>query len=405
MAGGFADARGVGRRLDVADELNRGALPRRVAREDDPDPAAGAGRSRAGIGLRNRRDVPLREFGGGQARLEILQLPVAAEKHGDVAGNGGARQLLIVVVPEHRSWRCAALNRVAQKAEQAQHRAAMWFLAENRPPVAIDELAALCPEHGEMIEDRRFPAARVIEVAGDTVLARDAARRVEELVPGPRRRRDEILAVEEHAAVGLVPHAVHMARGVRQRLNREREKVAAVLFGPVGVQRLHVVLQQRQPEAVDRGDVRQAARRRGELQLRFVQLQPRHHRHAQLHAGMRARPVVEHHGERAGDRRTRGQMRVVLLRPDVQGERRIGAPDAHRRDEVLGGGGRRGGEHEQHDEANDGVTHAHPEPFDCAAHHDRCRRCRAAGTAEIICRCSSVPCCAQTDRSATQSPP
>ena len=77
MAGGFADPRGVRRRLDVADELDRGALPRRVAREHHPDPAAGAGRSRAGVGLRNRRDVPLRELRGRQpaCRSRNCQLP------------------------------------------------------------------------------------------------------------------------------------------------------------------------------------------------------------------------------------------------------------------------------------------------------------------------------------------
>ena len=165
VPGRFADACGVRGRFDVADELDRGALPRRVAREDDPDPAAGAGRPRAGVGLGNRRDVPFREVGRREPRLQILQLPVAAEKHGDVAGDGRARQLLIVVVPDHRSRRRAALNRVAQKAEQPEHRAPVRFLAEDRAPVAVDELAALGPEHREVIEHRRLPAAGVVEIA------------------------------------------------------------------------------------------------------------------------------------------------------------------------------------------------------------------------------------------------
>src|SRR6185295_14063420 len=114
-------------------------------------------------------------------RLQVLQLPVAAEKHRGVAGDGGAGQLLVVVVPEHGSWRRAALDRVAEEAQEAEHRAAVRLLAESRPAVAIDQLATLGPEHRQVIEDRRFPSAGVVEIAGNVLLTRDAAGRVEQL--------------------------------------------------------------------------------------------------------------------------------------------------------------------------------------------------------------------------------
>ena len=42
--------------------------------------------------------------------------------------------------------------------------------AEDRPAVGVDQLAALRPEHRQMIEDRRLPAAGVVEIAGDAAL-------------------------------------------------------------------------------------------------------------------------------------------------------------------------------------------------------------------------------------------
>jgi hypothetical protein len=201
-----------------------------------------------------------------------------------------------------------------------------------------------------VIEDRAFPASGVVEISRHLLLARDAARRVEQFAPRARRHRDEVLAVEEHATIGFVPQAEHVSGWIRQRLDGERQKVGAILGGPVRLHRLYVVGEQRQPVAVDRREVRQPARRRRELQLRLVQLEARHHRHVQLYAGMRARPVVEHDGECVGDGRTGGEVKVVGLGPDVERQRRVGASDPDRRDEVVlraGDGRQREREHER----------------------------------------------------------
>ena len=323
------------RRLDIANEFDGRLAPRRILREHHPHPAAGAGRSRVRARLRDRRDIPLRELGRREPGLEILQLPVAAEEHRRVAGDGGAGHLLVVGLRQHRSRRRAALNRVAQESQHAQHRAAIRLDAENRPAVVIDELATLRPEHREVIEDRAFPASGVVEIARHLLLARDPAGDVEQLRPRPGRSRHEILAVEEHAAVGLVPQAKHVTRGIRQRLDRERQEVGAILRRPILFQRLHFVRKQRQPVAVDRGEVGQPARRGGKLQLGFVQLEAGHHRNMKLDAGMRLRPVGEDAGERVRDRRTSGEMKVVGLCPDAERQRRIGAPDAYRRHEIV----------------------------------------------------------------------
>ena len=252
MTGRLGDARGVRRPFDVADELDRGLAPLRILGEYHPDPAAGSGRPRARVGLRNRRDIPLRELVRRQAGLQILELPVAAEKHRGIAGDGGAGHLLVIGLAEHRARRGAALDRVAQEAEQPQHRGPVRTLAEDRPAVAIDQLAALRPEHREVIEDGAFPSAGVVEIAGHLLLARDAAGGVEQFAPGARRHRHQILAVEQHAAVGLVPHAEDVTGLVGQRLDRERQEVGAIVGRPVGFERLYVVREQRQPVAVDR---------------------------------------------------------------------------------------------------------------------------------------------------------
>ena len=124
---------------------------------------------------------------------------------------------------------------------------------------------------------------------------------------------------------------------IRQRVDRERQEVGAIVRGPVRVQRLQVAAfeKERQPEAVDRRDVGQPARCRGEQQLGLVLLQRRHHRDVELHAGIGARPLVEHRLERVGDRRQRREVRVVLLRPDAQRHRRVGIADPDRRHQRL----------------------------------------------------------------------
>src|SRR6185436_8266491 len=101
--------------------------------------------------------------------------------------------LLIVVVAEHRARRRAARDRVAEETEQAQHGRAIRPFAEDRSAAAVDELAALRPEHGEVIEYGRLPASGVVQIAGHTLLLRDAARSGQQLGPGARRHRDEIL--------------------------------------------------------------------------------------------------------------------------------------------------------------------------------------------------------------------
>src|SRR4029078_9747106 len=100
-------------------------------------------------------------------------------------------------------------------------RDAVRAFAKYRPAIAIDELAALRPEHRQVIEHGRFPAAGVVHVAGDMALAGDAAADVEQRVPGGWRHRHEILAIEEHAAVGLVPHAEYVSSGIGQGLDGE----------------------------------------------------------------------------------------------------------------------------------------------------------------------------------------
>src|SRR5258708_5569113 len=103
-------------------------------------------------------------FRSRQSCFEIFELPVAAEEHRDVAGDRGACELLVVVVAEDGSRRGTTLDRVPQEREQAPHGGAVPAFAEDRAAVAIDELAALGPEHREVIEHGRFPPAGVVQI-------------------------------------------------------------------------------------------------------------------------------------------------------------------------------------------------------------------------------------------------
>ena len=310
------DVRG---RLDELQELRRRPLPHGIPREHHPHPAAGPRRPRAGVFLRNRRHVPLRELRRRQPGLEVAELPVAAQEHGGVAGDGRRGQLLVVVVAQHGARRRAARDGLAQERQHVDHVLAVRRLAEDRPTRGIHQLPALRPEHREVVEDRPFPAARVVEVARRSSSRGDAARHVEQLVPGRGRRGHQVLAVIEQPAVGAVPHPVDVPLRVGEGIDRERQVVRAVLRRPVRLERLDVpaVEEQRHPEAVHRRDVGQASRRRGQQQLRLVHLEGGHRRDLELHVGMGAGVVLHDVAEdaprwRAG---TRGASSPAAPRP------------------------------------------------------------------------------------------
>ena len=148
-----------------------------IAGEHHPHPAAGAGRARPRRLLRDRGHVPLRELGRRQARLQVAELPVPAQEHRRVPRHRGRGQLLVIAVAQHRQRRGAALDRPAQEREHVDHPLPVRLLAEHRPPGAVHQLAALGPEHREVVEDRGLPAPRVVEIAADPLLPGHAARR------------------------------------------------------------------------------------------------------------------------------------------------------------------------------------------------------------------------------------
>ena len=149
------------------------------------------------------------------------------------------------------------------------------------------------------------------------------------------RHGHEVLPVVQHPAVRAVPHAVDVPLLVGEGLDREGHVVGAVLRRPVGIERLHVMPfeEQRHPEAVHGGDVGQAAGGGGQEQLRLVHLEGGHDGDLELHVRVGARPLREDLAEDVRDGGPRGQVRVVLLGPHPQDERRVGAADADGGDE------------------------------------------------------------------------
>ena len=148
---------------------------------------------------------------------------------------------------------------------------------------------------------------------------RDPAGRGDQRVPGLRRHRHQILAVEQRAAVGFVPQPVDVAAAIRERLGRERQEVGPIVGRPILVERLQMTAfhEERQPEAVDRRDVRAAG--------------PHAAASSSLALCCSSAGITETSSWMSGwsrahslktvlnatrDRGQRRQMRVVLLRPD-----------------------------------------------------------------------------------------
>jgi hypothetical protein len=217
-------------------------------------------------------------------------------------GKGGAGQLLVIVVPEHGPRRRAALDRVARKPRSGASRAG----SAPSPNVGGRRGRPVRrPAPRTSPDDRRpsLPIGRRCKVAGDVLVARDAACRVEQLGPRARRQRHEVLAIEQHAAVCLVPQPENMAVGIdrvwmvngrksRRSSSGQRRRAAARDHSAAAA------------EAVDRWRRRAGGRAAAASCSWPCAVQRGHHRDAQLHAGC-ARASRRRPGECVRDRRRR----------------------------------------------------------------------------------------------------
>ena len=192
--------------------------------------------------------------------------------------------------------------------------------AEHRAAVAVDQLAALRPEHRQVIEDRRLPAPGVVEIAGDR---RARGRRGSPSSMSSSHVRGgvghQILAIEERAAVGLVPQAVDVAAAIRQRLDRERQEVGAIRrrastrssgcrWPPSrnsGSQKLSIeATSGSRPDAAASSSLALCCSSAGIIDT------------SSWMSGFAAAQSSNTVLKRVGDRRQRREVRVVLLRPD-----------------------------------------------------------------------------------------
>src|SRR5882672_10414442 len=132
----------------------------------------------AGDSTSRMNSIAARRRPGSRANTTQTQPPVPVECVPASAVGIGATSHFAKSA-EDRTRRRAALNRVAEEREQAQHRAPVRLLAEDRPAVAIHELATLRPEHREVVEHGGFPAAGVVQIARHFLLTRTPARGLE----------------------------------------------------------------------------------------------------------------------------------------------------------------------------------------------------------------------------------
>ena len=149
------------------------------AREHHPHPAAGAGRRVPGVGAAGsaRRPTSRTRAGGSPSFSSLIcQLPprnIAASP-----AIGRRRSAADSRCAQHRARRRAALDRVAQEARARRaSRSRCGGSPKTGRPSRIDELAALRPEHRQVIEDGRLPSGRRCRGSRRCPLARDAARR------------------------------------------------------------------------------------------------------------------------------------------------------------------------------------------------------------------------------------
>ena len=235
--------------------------------------------------------------------MQLAQLPVAPQEHRDVSGDGGGAELLVVVAGQHRTRRRAGADGVTQEREHADHPLAMRRLAEHRPPVRVHQLAALRPEHRQVIEDGRLPAARVVEVAVDAALLRDRAGRAQQLVPRRGRReapgpcgsrgRGSRCRATGRRRCPAASESVSMVNGMKSaRSSAGHSGSSGCTCPPSGTAASRSCPPTRR---------RAAVRRRRQQQLGLVQLERRHHRDLEPHVRPRARPLREDVVERLRD--------------------------------------------------------------------------------------------------------